>query len=286
MKETSGELYQSSQFAKAMVVADSKAGKTCGIVASLLGVFPWQKEGGVVTSPLHLHIISFDANALGNISRFVLQTCGAQKEALGFRVYNMQDDLREAFENKQDFSLAFYNTLMATIDVVAGRVEKEKGIHALVFSSLTGAANGLKRSLFGPPKLDQSNKSTGSVPKWDGYSQQLSQLQNFAQQDNWHTVWETHKFKSPDGEKDIIAVQGSVGKNWAYNVEQVFGYRRVPGVKYEKTPCEKVHFETRPSLEFAANGRGFSECLDPQETDLTVAFRKLGLKVGNWGAKK
>ncbi len=39
-------------------------------------------------------------------------------------------------------------------------------------------------------------------------------------------------------------------------------------------------------MEVIANGRGFTENLEKKEPDLTVAFKKLGLTVGGYGAKQ
>jgi len=288
MIEQTGETYQSSKYAKAMWVAKGKDGKTCSIVGGLLGRLPWQTDGAVVTEPKHLHIISLDANAMGGVGAFLRETCKAPVEALQYRVYNMQEDFRAAYDKSMDYDATFYNLIMGVMNTIGDRVDKEKGVHAVVMSSLTGAVQALQRSLFGPPKVTQSKKSTADINKWAQLGGQVAQLQNYFQQDAWHMFWESHLFDtaSQDGDaKESLALQGSVAKNFAFNVEQVFRMRRSPGTKHPGTKCDLTYLDTQPALEFAANGRGFNEKLAPREPCITVALKKLGLSVGGWKAK-
>lgn len=283
MKMQTGATYQSTKYAKALVVGENKQGKTCALVAGLLGVQPWQKEGGVVTSPAHLHIATMDANALGGIQKFLKETCKAPDSALEFNVYNMQEDFMRVSTSTHDYDDTFFIALLDVIKAV-DKAASKGGVHAFIISSLTGAAHGIQRALFGPP----TGRGQADQNKWALLGQKLNELQRTAQQDKWHTLWEAHLDKKVDvksgDSKEGIQVQGSAGKTWAYNVEQVFRFRRSYGQKFEKTNCDKVALDTRPSLDFIANGRGFNESLDPSEPDITAAFRKLGLSVGGWKA--
>lgn len=288
--EQTGDTYQSSQYAKALAIAEGKVGKTTFEVASLLGVLPWQKEGGVVTKPEHLHILTFDANAGGGLKKFIKETCNAPDEALKFRIYNLQDTMRRVSEGDGDYDMAFYNDVLSAISMVSDRVRPGE-VHAIVFSSLTGLAAGFERALIGPPK----GRGYSDPSKWKALSHQLSEVQNYAQVDKWHTIWEAHLDKpasmgmgkggDSEAPKESIRVSGSAGRNWAYNVEQVFRIRRQFGRVHPGTKCDMVCLDTRPSFEFISGGRNFTEALEPNEYDMTAVFRKLGLKVGNWGAK-
>lgn len=272
-------------------------GKSCFLVASSLGVFPGQKLGGVVDVPKNLHVITFDANALGGIQSFIQKTCGGNSEALGFTTYNLQDSFRSVSLVDDDYSVAFYKDIIECIDRVGQKAAKG-GVHALLFSSLTGLAAGIQRAIVGAPgKTDRNGKAikgSGSDPsKWQALAAQLTEIQNFAQIDIFHCLWEAHLDKAnafmggddSPAAKESIRVSGQAGRSWAYNVEQVFQIARNYGTKVPPTQCDQVYLNTRPSLDFISNGRGFTENLEAKEYDLTHTFQKLGLKVGNWGVK-
>lgn len=289
MKEQTGATYQSSQYMKGLPIAESKVGKTAFLTASCLGALPWQKEGGLVDRPENLHVITFDANAAGGLARFLTQTCGASAEAAKFRIYNLQDAMARTSLNDGDYNMDLYNDVMQVLDTIRGRATS--GVHAVLISSLTGLAAGLERALIGPPK----GKGYSDPSKWKALAHQLHEIQNFAQMDGWHTFWEAHldkpaqmsvgKKQDEDSKpKESIRVSGEAGRNWAYNVEQVFRLRRMYGQKHQGTQCDIVYLDTKPSLEFIASGRGFTEALEAKEYDLTLVAKKLGTKVGGWGA--
>lgn len=84
-----------------------------------------------------------------------------------------------------------------------------------------------------------------------------------------------------EDQKEENGIQGSAGKSWGFNVEQVVRLRREMA-KYPNTPVDKVYMDTRPTLDFVAGGRGFNESLDAKEYDLVQVAKKLGKKVGGW----
>jgi hypothetical protein len=298
MKIQTGETYQSSQFAKILAASEAKVGKTSYLVASALGVLPWQKEGGIVDDPRHMHILTFDANAAGGLAKFLTQTCGAPKEALQFKVYNLQDDMRKTSVGDGDYDTTFYAAVLQALDMIA---QSAKGVPFVLMSSLTGLAQGLERGIVGPPRTqEQGNVKGYSDPsKWKMLAHQINEVRNFAQVDNWHVAWEAHIDKPAsmqvgkdggDAPKETISVSGQAGRNFGYNVEQVFRIYRQYGSKYshpsgEKTNCDLVYLNTRPMMDFIASGRGFTENLNEKEYDPTAALRKLGVKIGHWGAK-
>jgi hypothetical protein len=290
VKEQTGATYQSAQYMKGLPIAESKVGKTAFLTASCLGALPWQKEGGLVDRPENLHVITFDSNAAGGLARFLTQTCGAPAEATKFRIYNLQDAMTRTSLNDDDYNMDLYNDVLSVLDTIRGRAGQ--GVHAVLISSLTGLAAGLERALIGPPK----GKGYSDPSKWKALAHQLHEIQNFAQLDQWHIFWEAHLDKpaqmkvgkNDDGDnrpKESIRVSGEAGRNWAYNVEQVFRLRRMFGQKAPGTQCDVVYLDTKPSLEFIAAGRGFTETLEAKEYCLTSVARKLGCKTGNWGAK-
>lgn len=300
MKEQTGDTYQGSTYSKSVFVSTAKVGKSSFIVASALGVLPWQREGGVVDHPKNLHVLAIDANSLGGIRDFLVKSCGASGEALQYQVYNLQDDVRQAYAGTEDYDLTFYNVMVSTLERIK---QKLKGVPFVHIASLTGAAMALERSIVGPPGSagkknrdgDLTGKGYSDVSKWKSLEHQLNSLQNMYQVDTHHLAWEAHidKGAPPITERtettarETIKVSGSAGRHWATNAEQVFAIKREFGNRHLNTQVDKVHLDTRNGMEaLQVNGRKFNECLDPQERDMAVAFKKLGLKVGHWGQKK
>lgn len=292
MKEQTGTDYQSSDFANSLVAADAKMGKTMFILGSLLGILPWQKKGGVISKPRHLHVLTFDAGALSGFRRFALESCKASEEALGFRVYNMQEDLKTVATGTMDYDRTFFNSVMSVIQTVRERVAQEGGVHALHISSLTGMVEGLLRSVSGPAAKKKGGGMDQS--KWGDFAGQVADIRSFAALGQWHTIWEAHIWRPPatgqnkDDEnvpqKETLMMPGKSGQNFPYNVEQVFRVRREFNNNYEGSPVDFTYLDTKGSLDFISGGRNFTEALKPQEPDMTRAFMRLGLKVGHWGA--
>lgn len=289
MKEQTGLTYEASPSAKSLFVAGAKDGKTTLLLAQALGIWPGQ-NGGIVDKPSHLHVIAADASAVKGFMSFALNHLKAPKEAMGFRVYNVEDDVRRAFASPQDWDFALYNSLLDTIRTIQQRAQQEKGVHVLHVSSLTGVAAAIKRAIQGPTALKGKKGSGMDMAKWDAFGSQIAELRNNVQLDDCHAFWEGHLDQRTEGKgddevtKDTIGVQGTVGKNFAMNVAEVFRIRRNVGMKVPGTIIDQMYFDTQPSLSFMNSGRGFSE-LPAKVTDLTAAFVKLGYKVGRWGAK-
>lgn len=290
MQHQTGETYVPSKYSKFLSVAGNKEGKTVWAVGSALGVLPWQKEGGLVSDPKHLHILAADMDAVAGCKRFLTEFCKAPTEALKFHVWNFQDDIRRVFAENAPYQHGLFMELRKVVDEIQ-RLSAGKGAVVLV-SSLTGFARGIERSLFGPPTgQSAAGKGYGSIDLWTMLEAQLFQFQNMFQVDDWHCIWEGHIMPKGDpkggGEPkpDSIAVRGGAGINWGYNTQGNFRIRRQAGDKFPGSQVDKVIIETRPKLDFISNGRGFAETLAAQETDLTLMCRKLGYQVGHWGAK-
>lgn len=293
MIEQTGSTYLSSEYLKAFIVATAKVGKTVGIVSQALGVFPGQKYGGLVDAPEHLHVITLDSNAAGGIQTFLTETCGASKEALGFRIYNMQEDVRQVASTKGDWNMQLYNTLMSAHGTIKQRVKREGGVHVVVVSSLTTLFGGLKRALAGDP----AGKKGGGMDmaKWETLGQQVTEIRNLFQQDEWHCIWEGHIMQVPvntqskgdDQEmKEAVQLQGSAGRDFPNNVEQIFRMKRMFGERAGNSRADRIYLDTQADLQGIIGGRCFNELLDAKEFDLALTAHKLGTKIGRWGAQK
>lgn len=290
MNEQTGDSYQSSDYLKLLAVSYAKVGKTVKLVADSLGAFPGQKYGGLVDKPENLHVVTVDSNALGGIQKVLLESCGAPKECLGFRVYNMQGDVQKLQKSEWDFTVL--NTLMQVRDKIGARIAKG-GVHVVVMSSLTTIGAALKRAIAGDAASANKRGSGMDMAKWDALGQQMNEVRIQYQSLNAHIIWEGHVFK-PQGEdqngnavkKESLQLQGSTGQNFPNNVEQILRLHRMFREKVPGSNMDKVQYDTQPELEFLIGGRAFNELLDPKEADLTLVAHKLGTKIGQWNAPK
>jgi hypothetical protein len=269
-----------SDFLKMMVVAEGKVGKTTHIAASCLGALPHQTKG-LVDKPENLHILGFDEAFVDGLLRFIRESCKKSAAYTNLSVYDLTEVTRKASAgNGWDYGVL--NAVQSHLQQIKAEVARG-GVHAVIFSSLTGMSGGVKAGLAGAP--DSSKKGSGmDQSKWDAMSHQLNSIRNAAQADTHHVFWEGHVTKKggdDEDQKETMSVQGSAGKNWGFNVEQVVRLRREMA-KYPGFNVDKVYMDTRPSLDFVSGGRGFNESLDAKEYDLVVMAEKLGKKVGGF----
>lgn len=272
----------SSKYLTMFGVAPGKVGKTTFFAASALGALPHQKFG-LVDKPENLHILGFDDSFADGLVNFLVKSCGKSEKYLNVDVENLTDAARKMFTNNGGWDYGLYNLVKQKLDGIKQKVAKG-GVHAVLFSSLSGLAKGLKAGLAGAP--DPGKKGSGmDQSKWDALSHQLNAIRNYAQEDSMHVFWEGHIVKSSgkdeDAQKDTNGIQGEAGKAWGHNVGCVVLLRR-EAAKYEGTKVDKVYMDTRPSLDFVSGGRGFNEALDPKEYDLALMAEKLGKKVGKY----
>mgnify|MGYP001596547606 CR=1 FL=1 len=272
----------SSDFMTSFVVGEGKVGKTTFLVASCLGALPHQKKG-LVDKPENLHLVGFDQAFADGLLRFLKESCKRGPEYLNLSVHPLTEVTAKA-SSGSGWDYGVYNATMAEIRAIQADVKKG-GVHATIFSSLSGLAGGIKAGLAGSP--DPSKKGSGmDQSKWDGMSHQLNALRNYAQgDDNQHIFWEGHIMKSSaakeEDQKDENGIQGSAGKSWGFNVDSVLRLRREQS-KYPGTAVDKVFMDTRPTLDFVSGGRGFNEALAPREYDLVEMAEKLGKRVGGF----
>lgn len=271
----------SSDFLTVFAVAPGKVGKTTYLAASCLGALPHQKKG-LVDKPENLHLIGFDQSFVDGLLRFLKESCKKGPEYLGLSVHDLTGVTRKA-STGSGWDYGVYNAAMAELRQIQADVKKG-GIHATIFSSLSGLAAGVKAGLAGAP--DSSKKGSGmDQSKWDGLSHQLNTLRNAAHDDTQHIFWEGHIVKSSgakeEDQKDENGIQGSAGKTWGFHVDAVCKLQREMS-KYPGTTIDKVYMDTRPTLDFVSGGRGFNEALDAREYDLVLMAEKLGKKVGGY----
>lgn len=299
MKEQTGETYTpATNTIKALAVAASKDGKTTTLIAQILGLMPNQKSGGVISSPSNLHVVITDTAALDKVKEFLVKHCGATKEALQYKVYNLEEDFNKAFSLEYDGAAFFYNTFIATIRKIHERCSaKPNEVHAVIFSSITTIARAILRGIRGGIKESEQDgrvlvKQSMSIPKWSMLQDQLNEVQSLGHMIPAHIFWEGHLGTKLDStekdergkavEYDTINIPGSVGESWAANVSHPLVMVRQKGQVHQGTKIDKTYFDTQPNLKMAGLGRGATTHLNKQEADLTELISKLGMKVGNW----
>lgn len=293
------ESYTSAVYGKELFLAEAKVGKTITLVGNLLGVMPWQENGGVVDDPAHLHVITFDASALGGALKFLTEQCGAPKDIGRVHVKNLQSTANQAFASDTPYDPRFLTKVYDAIHEIQDKSTKG-GVHALVISSLTVCAKAMLRSIAGPAFgiLDgkgQMKASPMDQNKWGLFKQQLTELQFSTQVDTYHTIWEAHhgekQSKKTDASGnpltyDSIQVDGSAAQTFPAQVERPYVMKRIKGGWKTGSKVDMVEFDTQPNLDFSdsiMSGRQVVGVLEPKEQDLTVMFSKLGLAVGQWG---
>lgn len=316
MEEQTLGTYQGSPYARMVFATRAKVGKTVTLVGNALGVMPWQRSGGVVTQPSHLHVVTADSDAMAGVREFLVEQCEVPLEELkSVRAYNMEKDVRRAAEGRDAYNHELFLQLRQVRDLIASRIRQGE-VHAVLLSSVTGFARGMERALMGEPTgQNDSGKGYGSRDLWQLFKTQMYDFQDFFQSLDAHVFWEAHlsEFTRGDPKNPIteekLAISGAAGNassGLTFNASHVFKINRT-NTRYEskdskdpkgaiipgkvrkdgskKWPVDQVYFETDVSGSFVANGRMVASRLERSEWDLTRVCKKLGLKVGGWRPK-
>lgn len=288
MKEQIGQEGQEANYAKTLAAGPGKLGKTVKIMSNVMGVEPGQKYGGICKAPSQVHLIGLDQSAASGVGPF-FKMCNAPAEAYKYNYYKCQDDVQRAGVSDSDWDYTFFNSMTDVAKRIQDKCAKYPG-SVVIMSSLTTLGITLERGMGGPAGALKGGGMDQS--KWGDFARQLNDLRAMFQNDLWHMIWEGHLYKPPATGQDksveraeTLQVSGKAGFNFPNNVGEVFGIRRQFGIKHEGTKIDKVYFDTKPSMDFIAGGRMTNEKLNEKEYDLTLAYHKLGYKVGFWGRK-
>lgn len=290
MKHLSGKDMKPAEYIKGLFMSYAKAGKTSFLVAQALGVMPWQKYGGVVTAPQHLHVIALDQDALDGIPD-MLDMCKAPDEARAYDLYDMREDYRSLVESDKPYAHGFFSSLMQVRQEILSVIQPGE-VHVVHMSSFTTMAKAVERAMLGRPTGfvnstgQTSGKGIGSYDAWGMLKLQMMDLQSGFQTDRFHMFWESHieRVLTKEGAEDTLQVHGSSAKQWPNNTSHNFVIRRNKTAFYEDTQLNPMHIEPRASMSFIAGGRNENR-LNDEEPCLTVCLKKLGFNVGRWGYK-
>lgn len=292
MKRLTGSEMVPAQYIKGLFMSYAKAGKTSFLVAQALGVMPWQKYGGVITKPEHLHVIALDQDALDGIGD-MLDMCKAPDEARKYDLFDMREDYRNLIDSSRPYNHSFFTTLMQVRQSILASIQSEDEVHMVIMSSFTTLSKAVERALMGPPtgiqnaKGESSGKGTGSIDLWGMLKLQMNDLQCGFQTDRYHMAWESHisRVQNKDGGWDeTLQTHGKASEQWPNNTSHNFVIRRDRMNVYPDTQVNPMYIEPRASMSFISGGRNENR-LNDQEPDLTVCLKKLGYRVGRWGSK-
>jgi|JI10StandDraft_1071094.scaffolds.fasta_scaffold418041_1 hypothetical protein len=270
----------SAQYAKQAYMAETKAGKTTWLVASLLGALPGQTES-VVSTPADLHILGFDEGFGDGLGEFIVSVCKKDPKLLGVTVHPLAEARRRSGA-AEEWDYGFFSAIsdaVKKINAATSVAHKAGRVSAVVVSSLTGMNEGLQTGLSGPPSA--AKKGGMDKAKWPELERQIIALRNQLHMDQHHVFWECHILKGEKQEgntsvqtEEVDAGSGKGGKHFGANVEFIFRLRREMA-KYEGTAVDKCFVDTKPSMGSFATGRKATLLAD-RETNLVEILKKLG----------
>lgn len=297
MKSMSLEAYgPGSPFIKALILMLAKEGKTSFLVMSLLGLWPWQTQGGVVSDPAHLHVIAIDQDCLDRIVK-LMELAGVPAKTIEhvvakIHVLSMRDDVAKVLESTQPYNHHFINALKAARQDIIGRIKAPTETHAVVMSSFSTMAKINERCLFGAPTGISDGKGYGSKDLWTLLQGQAAEIQNLFQVDRWHMFWEGHvaQVPKPGGQAnemvDTLQVHGSA-KNWPANTSHNLRVVRET-VKWKdprtgkSTGVDQMYVNPKPSYSFIPSGGRGVGGLAEKEYCLAKMMMDMGYQVGGW----
>lgn len=287
MKRVTGDTMTQGKYIKLLAMSYAKSGKSSFLVAQALGLMPWQRHGGIVTDPKHLHVIALDQDALDGIKDF-LNMCGAPKEAHNYDVFDMREDYRSLADNPAQYNHTFFNTLMGIRMEIQNNIQPGE-THAVIMSSFTTMAKAMERALMGKPTgSEKSGKGNGSYDLWGMLKLQMGDIQTSFQVDKAHMLWEAHlesiTVKDESGkniQQEALQVHGSSAKQWPNNTSHNFIIRRDRFTNHPGTEINNMYLEPKAGLAFISGGRNEIKLAD-REPDLTIVLKKLGYEVGRW----
>lgn len=301
--------YVEDPFIKPLVLMESKEGKTTFELMSLLGLWPWQQHGGVVSDPAHLHMVLFDEAAMDRIfprnppdGRSIMELAGVPATAIEYiksriSVYPMKEEIAKAIASTNAYNHDWLKSMKLLRQELAGAMRDSKETHAVVMSSFTSMCNYHERGLFGSPTGIVTESGTtnayGSQNLWTILKAQFLEVRVLFQSLPAHVFWEGHvsKVQKPPPAKqgefdDTLSVHGGA-KEWPKNTSHNFRVVRET-VKWKDpktgkpTLIDQMYINPKPSYSFIPSGGRGVGGLAEKEYDLTKMMMDMGYQVGGW----
>lgn len=309
MKSMTMAEYAEDPFIKPLVLMESKEGKTTFEFMSLLGLWPWQQHGGVVSDPAHLHFIAIDEACMDRIlprnppdGRSILELAGVPMKTIEYvrsrvHIITLKEEIAAAMNGVAAYNHDWLKAMKLLRQDLLKLMKDPKDTHAVVMSSFTSMCNYHERSLFGSPTgQDTGNGTTnayGSQNLWTILKAQFLEVRTMFQSLPCHMFWEGHvsKVQKPPPAKagdmdDTMSVHGGA-KEWPKNTSHNFRVVRET-VKYKDpktgkpTGVDMMYVNPKPSYSFIPSGGRGVGGLAEKEYDLTKMMMDMGYQVGGW----
>lgn len=301
--------YAEDPFIKPLVLMESKEGKTTFEVMSLLGLWPWQQHGGVVSDPAHLHIIALDTACMDRVfprnppdGRSIMELAGIPMKTIEYvrsrlDIIKMDEEINAAMASASSYNHSWLKGMKLLRQHLLGKMKDPKETHAVVMSSFTSMCNYHERCLFGDPTgiVTDSGSTTnayGSQNLWTILKAQFLDVRVMFQALPCHMFWEGHvsKVQKPPPAKqgefdDTLSVHGGA-KEWPKNTSHNFRVVRETvkwkGKDGKPTAIDQMYVNPKPSYSFIPSGGRGVGGLNDKEYDLTGMMMSMGYQVGGW----
>lgn len=305
MKSMTLEQYGEDPFIKPLVLMESKEGKTTFEFMSLLGLWPWQQHGGVVSDPAHLHFIALDTACMDRImprnppdGRSIMEMAGVPMSVIDYvrkrvDVIKMDEEVAAAMSSTSAYNHSWFKSLKLLRADLLGKMKNPKETHAVVMSSFTTMCNIHERCLFGDPMGQGETNAYGTQNLWTVLKAQFMDVRVMFQTLPCHFFWEGHvsKVQKPPPAKagefdDTMSVHGGA-KEWPKNTSHNFRIVR-ENLKWKDsktgkpTLIDQMYVNPKPSYSFIPSGGRGVGGLAEKEYDLTKMMMDMGYQVAGW----
>lgn len=304
MKSMTMAEYAEDPFIKPLVLMESKEGKTTFEFMSLLGLWPWQQHGGVVSDPAHLHFVALDTAAMDRIfprsppdGRSILELAGVAPKTIEYvrsrlDVIKMDEEINAAVTSTSSYNHGWFKGMKLLRQHLLGKMKDPKETHAVVMSSFTSMCKYHERCLFGDPTGQGGDTNAyGTQNLWTVLKAQLLDVRVLFQALPCHMFWEGHVSKQKKGKgdetEDTLSIHGGAKDDWPKNTSHNFRVVRET-VKYKDpktgkpTGVDLMYINPKPSYSFIPSGGRGVGGLAEKEYDLTKMMMDMGYQTGNW----
>jgi hypothetical protein len=290
-------------FIKPLVLMDAKEGKTSFLFMSLLGLWPWQQHGGVVSDPAHLHFIALDTACMDRIiprdppdGRSLMEMAGVPMKTIDYvrsrvDVIKMDKEVAAVMNSAASYNHDWFKAMKLLRQDLASRMKDPKETHAVVMSSWTTMCHHHERCLFGSPTGQGESNAYGTQNLWTMLKEQFREVRLIFQALPSHMFWEGHVSKQavpnskPPAFEDTLSIHGGA-KEWPKNTSHNFRVVRETVQWKDKngksTLINPMYVNPKPSYSFVPGGGRGVGALAEKEPDLTKMMMDMGYQVGGW----
>lgn len=260
--------YGAGKHLRAYLGGPSKSRKTASALTLLAG-----KAGRVVTSPKHLHILSFDPGALRTLEEL--------KAPPDISIYDLESlcntEEQAATPSPGRPNTPFFDKLVAILDYLGPKIKVSKDVHAIWLSGVSAMSRGIQREIryvYGknaPDEMDQY--------RWDKLRIRCTMVLNKVHAIPAHVVWEVNVSGQEiieNGHASTKMTQLLPGQfatilpsqcEQAVSIERGIGVPGAPG---------QSQFNTRPGWPWMQTSRMEGRFKPTEPPDWSIITRKAG----------